>query len=199
MLHFALFVEHVDGHEDHTEPQAREKDVEKVHAVGKLDQQAIAGLQPAGFQRGRHAIGARVHFAECQLVQSPVGRLVFETDNITPSLERQAEEVGELHDRGHCMLPLMRPLVLLFAMTTLVSAQSVQFLPIQPELFSTAGAFVNAWADYDGDDDPDLFVGFNGTPNRLYRNTRGTFEDIAASAGLADSRAVRAAAWGDIH
>lgn len=102
------------------------------------------------------------------------------------------------------MLRLMHPCfspaagALLLAVGALFSAQAVQFQPIQPELFSTAGAFVNAWADYDGDNDSDLFVGFNGTPNRLYRNTRGTFVDIAAAAGLADARAVRAAAWGDM-
>lgn len=85
----------------------------------------------------------------------------------------------------------------LLAAGTLTSAQSVQFQPAQPELFATPGAFVNAWADYDDDDDPDLFVGFNGIANRLYRNDNGTFVDVAAAAGVADARAVRAAAWGD--
>ena len=45
-----------------------------------------------------------------------------------------------------------------------------RFEPVQPELLGLGGSFVNAWADADGDDDLDLFVGFNGTPNRLYRN-----------------------------
>jgi hypothetical protein len=58
-------------------------------------------------------------------------------------------------------------------------------------------SFVNAWADPDGDGDPDLFVGFNGTPNRLYRNDAGVLTDTAADAGIADARATRAAAWGD--
>jgi hypothetical protein len=71
------------------------------------------------------------------------------------------------------------------------------FEPIQPETFSAGSNFVNAWADYDADGDPDLFVGFNGTPNRLYRNISGTFTDLAASAGVADARATRAASWGD--
>ena len=66
-----------------------------------------------------------------------------------------------------------------------------------PALLAAGGAFVNAFADYDGDGDPDLFVGFNGTPNRLYRNDRGTFADVAAAAGVADARPTRAAAWGD--
>lgn len=92
----------------------------------------------------------------------------------------------------------MRPLAIVLAAGAVLGAQSPQFAPVQPELFAAPGAFVNAWADYDADGDPDLFVGFNGTPNRLYRNTSGTFVDVAASVGVADARAVRAAAWGDM-
>ncbi len=71
------------------------------------------------------------------------------------------------------------------------------FTPVQPALFSAGGALVNAWADIDGDGDPDLFVGFNGQGNRLYRNDDGHFTDIAADAGLADTLHTRSAAWGD--
>ena len=91
----------------------------------------------------------------------------------------------------------MRILILSLAATAVLAMQSPRFEPIQPELFSAGGAFVNAWADYDNDGDPDVFVGFNGAPNRLYRNDKGTFTDVAAAAGVADGRAVRAAAWGD--
>lgn len=73
-----------------------------------------------------------------------------------------------------------------------------QFAPIQPELFAAGGALANAVADVDQDGDLDLFVGFNGTPNRLYRNSGGTFRDIAADVGVADARPTRAAAWSDI-
>ncbi|HSA54698.1 MAG TPA: FG-GAP-like repeat-containing protein [Gemmatimonadaceae bacterium] len=72
-----------------------------------------------------------------------------------------------------------------------------RFEPIQRELFSTGTTLTNAFADYDGDGDPDLFVGFNGMANRLYRNDNGTFTDVAAAAGVADARATRAVAWGD--
>lgn len=97
------------------------------------------------------------------------------------------------------MLPYMRLITLLAASGLLLGAQAaVQFEPVQPDLFAAPGAFVNAWADYDGDDDADVFVGFNGTPNRLYRNTRGTFVDVAAQTGVGGSRPVRAAAWGDV-
>ena len=57
------------------------------------------------------------------------------------------------------------------------------FESVQPELFATGGALTNAWADYDADGDPDLFVGFNGGGNRLYRNDGGTFTEVAAEVG----------------
>jgi hypothetical protein len=78
-----------------------------------------------------------------------------------------------------------------------VVSQSIRFEPVQKDLFAAGGAFVNAWADYDGDGDLDQFVGFDGAANRLYRNDKGTFSDVAATAGLAEARPTRAAAWGD--
>jgi hypothetical protein len=71
------------------------------------------------------------------------------------------------------------------------------FEPIQPDVMGAGANLTNAFADYDNDGDPDLFVGFDGQPNRLYRNDKGTFTDVAAAAGVADARATRAAAWGD--
>lgn len=76
-------------------------------------------------------------------------------------------------------------------------AGTPQFERVQPELFSASGAQPNAWADHDNDGDLDLFVGFRYRPNRLYRNDRGTFTDIAPQVGLADTVETRAAAWGD--
>lgn len=67
----------------------------------------------------------------------------------------------------------------------------------QPDVFAATGGNTNAWADIDNDDDLDYFVGFRGRPNRLYRNDRGTFRDVAAQVGLADTSETRAAAWGD--
>ncbi|MGD8321281.1 MAG: VCBS repeat-containing protein [Gemmatimonadota bacterium] len=76
-------------------------------------------------------------------------------------------------------------------------AMAPNFRPVQPELFSAYGAQPNAWADYDMDGDLDLFVGFRGRANRLYRNDQGTFVDVAGDVGLADEPETRAAAWGD--
>lgn len=71
------------------------------------------------------------------------------------------------------------------------------FTPIQPEMFAAGASFVNAFADIDSDGDLDLFVGFDGAPNRLYKNDGGVFTDVAVQAGVADARPTRAAAWGD--
>lgn len=72
------------------------------------------------------------------------------------------------------------------------------FEPMQPDVLGAGSNFTNAFADYDNDGDPDLFVGFDGKPNRLYRNDQGVFTDVAAAAGVADTRPTRAAAWGDV-
>ena len=81
---------------------------------------------------------------------------------------------------------------------TTSSTVEVHFRPVQPELFRDSGALTDAWADIDGDGDPDRFVGFNGAPSRLYRNDRGNgFVDIAVEVGLSVARSVRTAAWGD--
>lgn len=71
------------------------------------------------------------------------------------------------------------------------------FEPVQPELFTAPNALVVALADVDGGGDPDLFVGFNGAPNRLYRNDGGAFVEVGAAYGVADARPTRAAAFGD--
>jgi hypothetical protein len=78
-----------------------------------------------------------------------------------------------------------------------LGAQGVSFEPIQPDVFGAGANFTNAFADVDGDGDLDLFVGFDGAPNRLYRNDGGKMTDVAAAAGVADARATRAAAFGD--
>jgi hypothetical protein len=87
--------------------------------------------------------------------------------------------------------------LVLIAVAAALGQTAPSFEPLQPEVLGAGFTFTNAFADYDGDGDPDLFVGFDGKPNRLYRNDKGTFADVAVAAGLVDSRPTRAAAWGD--
>jgi imidazolonepropionase-like amidohydrolase len=67
----------------------------------------------------------------------------------------------------------------------------------QRAVLGAPATLTNAFADYDQDGDIDLYVGFNGAPNRLYRNQGGVFTDVAVAAGVADQRATRSAAWAD--
>jgi len=77
-------------------------------------------------------------------------------------------------------------------------AEPVRFAAYRPELFASGGALTDAWADIDGDGDPDRFVGFDGAPSRLYRNDLlDGFEDVAGVLGIDVERSVRTAAWGD--
>jgi imidazolonepropionase-like amidohydrolase len=78
-----------------------------------------------------------------------------------------------------------------------VKGLSPTFERLQPELFAGGTALVNAFADYDGDGRPDLFIGMNGEPNRLYHNEGGTFRNVGAEAGVADAHSTRAGAWSD--
>lgn len=78
-----------------------------------------------------------------------------------------------------------------------VKGLSPKFEQLQPDTFGGGATLASAFADFDADGRPDLFIGFNGQPNRLYRNLGGTFTDVARDAGVADARPTRAAAWGD--
>lgn len=97
-------------------------------------------------------------------------------------------------------------LALVVLVVTAGRTQRPRFELVQPDLFAASGGQPNAWADYDGDGDLDLFVGFKqDAANRLYRNDtsqassggKPTFVEVAAEAGVADLLDTRAAAWGD--
>ncbi len=90
----------------------------------------------------------------------------------------------------------MRVIVTVTLLAAATALQQSAFEPYQASL-TAAATLSNAAADFDGDGDVDLFVGFNGAPNRLFRNDKGTLTDVAATVGLADARATRAAAWAD--
>jgi hypothetical protein len=53
------------------------------------------------------------------------------------------------------------------------------------------------WVDVDGDSDLDLFVAFRDRADVLFRNEKGKFADVAAEAGLADTRRTVGAVWFD--
>src|SRR6187401_3054993 len=88
--------------------------------------------------------------------------------------------------------------VVLFASFLVFQEAQPAFEPMQPDVMGTGANLTNAFADYDNDGDPDMFVAFDGKPNRLYRNDKGVFTDVAAAAGVADARPTRAAAWADV-
>jgi hypothetical protein len=96
-------------------------------------------------------------------------------------------------------VPIFRVLAasVLVALVAQPPAWRPSFELVQPELFNAVGGQANAWADVDNDGDLDYFVAFRGRPNRLYRNDRGVFRDVAADVGLQDTHETRAAAWGD--
>ena len=85
----------------------------------------------------------------------------------------------------------------LFLLPTAFAPLPPRFTPLQPDLLGLGSSFTNAVADYDDDGDLDLFVGFGGTPNRLYRNDGGVLTDVGAAAGVNAARGVRSAAWAD--
>lgn len=74
------------------------------------------------------------------------------------------------------------------------------FLDVAGELgMADEGAgFGAAWADYDSDGDPDLYVVRSLQSNLLYRNEGDGFTEVASAVGVADDGDGSAAAWADV-
>ena len=66
-------------------------------------------------------------------------------------------------------------------------------LDVNNARFSTAAA----WADYDNDGDPDLYVANDFGRNNLYRNVAGHFTDVADSTQTQDQAAGMGVSWSD--
>jgi hypothetical protein len=64
----------------------------------------------------------------------------------------------------------------------------------------TGDKFGSAWADYDNDGDLDLFCSRfdSGSTGTLWRNSGGTFSNVAAAAGLSNTSGHYGCAWGDV-
>lgn len=162
---------------------------------------------------------ARWFLERCEVVVAIFSRITRPFTVLWGSSDFRSPDLTESHEPRHCMSPDLRRSALVRAVLLVVigtagctsdapvgetpgddvpeEGGALELVATQTELFGAPGAQTNAWADADGDGDLDLFVGFRGAPNRLYRNDRGTFVDVAAELGLADETETRAAAWGD--
>ncbi len=61
-------------------------------------------------------------------------------------------------------------------------------------------SFAASWCDYDGDGDPDLYVANDFGRNNLYRNRGdGTFDEVAAEAGVVDIANGMSVTWRDYN
>ena len=59
-------------------------------------------------------------------------------------------------------------------------------------------SFAAAWADYDDDGDPDLYVANDFGRNCLYRNDGGRFVNVAREAGVEDAASGMSVDWADV-
>lgn len=64
---------------------------------------------------------------------------------------------------------------------------------------NTRWSYAASWEDYDNDGDMDLYVANDFGHNNLYRNDRGTFEDVAKTTGALDANFGMSVSWGDYN
>ncbi|MCY3870861.1 MAG: FG-GAP-like repeat-containing protein [Gemmatimonadetes bacterium] len=79
-------------------------------------------------------------------------------------------------------------------------AQPGGFVDVSPHmgLGDSGAGFGAAWADFDSDNDLDLYLVRSREPNRLYRNDGAGFTDIGPALGIDDSGDGSAGIWGDV-
>ena len=106
--------------------------------------------------------------------------------NREPGAGRTTKPDWGFTSTGNRRLAIGKPAVACLLLLAACGTSEPAFEIVQPELFSAPGAQPNAWADYDNDGDLDLFVGFRGAPDRLYRNDGGVFVNVAPEVGLAN-------------
>src|SRR6202044_3808330 len=70
--HLALAVEHIQGNEYGAEPHARQVQVNRLHAVGELDRDAVALLDTTGSKGIRHTACAGACLAEGEAAALPL-------------------------------------------------------------------------------------------------------------------------------
>ena len=175
----------------------------RAHATPNL--RLIAGTDATA---GAHGQNAREVIYRVQVAGQPAMEAVVSITSLAAAALGMQDRIGTVAPGFEADLIAVAgdPLADITALRRVVfvmKAGTVQkdipppFEPIQRDLFSTGTTLTNAFADYDADGDLDLYVGFNGAANRLYRNDAGVFTDVAATAGVADARATRSAAWAD--
>lgn len=97
------------------------------------------------------------------------------------------------------------PFLILLSIQTIVYAQvkhesePFNFSLHPTESFKDGNTLTNAFADYDNDGDLDLYVGFSKNLDRLYRNDKGTFVNVAEEVGIVLPETTRASSWGDFN
>ena len=94
---FPFAIEDVDRDENHPELETGEQDVDELDAIGEIDGEPIAGLQPAPGQQVCKAIAAGVQVAEAQRGDPAVGTLELDCHLVCLSHEGRRKQIHQLH------------------------------------------------------------------------------------------------------
>jgi hypothetical protein len=94
-----LAIQDVDRHEDHTQANTREKQVDERDAVAEVHAEPVATLKSTGCELVRHAARTIVEFTEGQSEYDAVVTGVLQPNATGAADERKIEELGEMHGR----------------------------------------------------------------------------------------------------